>query len=621
MQTKNFRTDTIVFALCIVGLISIFVSVIFNVYYISRSWTESDLDGIPVSIDRDEFATNGKCVITERWEYYDGVHIISGGTVKKMPDAYVELPMRWSMFDRQSWGSGGKASYRIELENLPEEDLIFCLYGISPAVELYIDGVLQQQNYYSRALQQGDIRSSDHSEIVIELSSEWLTGVYACPWLYRAPLFQRDMNIANSIWMASMGSFITAFLLCTVILRKFNAKKQYRGFILSFICIALFYVFTSNEMTSSFHSLYKYVNFEQMHLLVTALAVMLGCSVVHLQRLIFPKVYDKALTYSLAGMLFASMFLRLILDLYCDMDIITICLLAMFLVYEIICTFLAIGAEGREVVYISGATVMITMAVSATSIASARYYYYGVYVIMPLALIVAILCYANFWALRVAQMEEAAANERLAKEKLMDAEIAYLTSQVQPHFQYNTLTLIQELCYTEPEKAAEAIVKYSSLLRRKVDFARQARLIPFDDELESIENYIAIQKLRFNDVIRFEMDIETTDFQVPPLSVQTLIENSVHHGLRKKPDGGVLKLSVKRERGFIRVRVSDNGVGFSPDQCTGERTGSGIENCRYRVETLLGGTLDIKSSSQSGSCVTISIPRQRKRKRQGDKRV
>ena len=615
MQTKNYRMDTIVFALCIVGLISIFVSVIFNVYFISRSMAENDPGHSPVSVDTEALAREGKCVIAERWEYYNGVHIISDKVPDARPDAYVELPMRWSMFDRQSWGKDGKASYKIVLEGLPKDDLVFCLYGISPAVKLYVDGNFQQQGYHTRALQEGYIRDQESCEIVIELSSDWLTGVYACPWLYSSPVFQRDMSTANSIWMASVGSFLTAFLLCTVILRKFNAKKQYRAFIVSSICIALFYVFTSNEMTSTFHRLYEYVNFEQMHLLVTSLAVFLGCSILRLQRLIFPQVFDRLLTYSLAGALFAAMFLRLILDVYCDMDIITICLLAMFLVYEIICTFLAMGTEGKELVYVSGATVMISLAISAASIASAKYYYYGIYVIMPCALIVAILCYANFWALRVAKVEEAAANERLAKEKLMDAEIAYLTSQVQPHFQYNTLTLIQELCYTEPEKAAEAIVKYSSLLRRKVDFARQARLIPFDDELESIENYIAIQKLRFKDVIKFEMEMETTDFEVPPLSIQTLVENAVHHGLRKKPEGGVLKLSVKKERGFIRVRVSDNGVGFSPESFNSERTGSGIENCRYRVETLLGGTVEIKSSAKTGSCVTVSIPRQRKKKR------
>ncbi len=107
---------------------------------------------------------------------------------------------------------------------------------------------------------------------------------------------------------------------------------------------------------------------------------------------------------------------------------------------------------------------------------------------------------------------------------MMDAEIAFSSSQVQPHFQYNTLTMIQELCYTDSEKAAQAIVMFSSLLRRKVDFQKYDKLVPFCSELENIKEYVAIQKLRFNDLIEFLFNIEFDDFEVPPLSIQTLYQ-------------------------------------------------------------------------------------------------
>ena len=617
MEPKNARTDAIVFALCVVCLISIFVSVIFNAYIISKKSTGADGTSAIFVLDVDSFRNEGKCIISERWEYYNGVHLVSEDIEDAELSGYVELPMRWSMFNRDTWGRNGKASYKIILTNLPGEDLVFCLYGISPAIHVFVNGHLQDASSYRRSLYQINLPNRNTSEIVVEVSSNWLTGVYACPWLYNAALFQREMNTANSIWMASLGAFLAAFLLCTVLLLRSKAKKQYHMFSFSFICIALFYMFTGNEMTRQFHYLYEYVSFEQIHLFVTALAVVLGYVTVRLQCTLFPDFYEKKLSYFISGMLFASIFLRLLLDVYMDMDIITICLLVMFLVYEIICTFLAIRTSRQELVPVAAATIMIIVAISVATLASAKHFFYGVYVIMPCSLLLAILFYANFWALRFAKISEAAANEHMAKQKQLDAEIAYLTSQIQPHFQYNTLTMIQELCYIDAEKAAEAIVLYSSLLRRKVDFNRYSKLIPFSDELDGIMDYVTLQKLRFKDAIHFDFQIETTDFEIPPLAIQTLIENAVHHGLRKKPEGGKLTLEVKKEKKDITIRVIDNGVGFNPEIRQRDHVGSGLDNSRFRIETLLNGTFVLKSAPGSGTCVTVLLPYQMKKRKKG----
>lgn len=616
MGAKNSRDDMIVFSICIVCLISIFVSVIVNAYSISSSSrSKAEARRAEFSVTGTDFEESGKCVVDGVWEYYDGVHLISDGVKKSDYSKLVELPMRWSMFSRDSWGSDGKASYRILLTALPEEDLVFCLYGISPRLEVFVDGEHKSSDYYNfgRALEETAIRGVDSCEIVIEVSSDWLTGIYACPWLYRAALFQRDMNLANSIWMVSLGAFVAAFLLCAVLLRKFRVRKLYRSFAMSFVVIALFYAVACNEMTAQFQYIYEYVSFEQMHLMVTAIAVFTGYVTLRLQAILFPAVYEKKISYLLSGALYAAMFLRLIFEVYFDVDVVIGCLLAVFIVYETVCTFLGLRSSGKGMGFIAAATIMVNIAISVATFASAKHFFVGIYIILPSSLLIAILLYANFWALEFAKIEAAAANESLSKQKLMDAEIAYLTSQVQPHFQYNTLTMIQELCYTDPEKAAQAIVMYSSLLRRKVDFNKYAKLVTFSDELESIREYAEIQKLRFGDTIDFRFNVAAEDFQVPPLAIQTLVENAVHHGLRKKTDGGIMSLDVRQEKSDIIIRVIDNGVGFDPELCNTERVGSGIENCRFRVESLLGGSVRVKSAIDWGTCVTVTIPVRRKR--------
>lgn len=599
-----------VLSVCIVCLISIFVSIIVNMYSFlgSAKREKNDKHSVFVVNER-ELIENGKCAITGYWEYFDGLHIISDGNEAVIPDKLVELPMRWSLFNRDFWGKDGKASYKITIKNLPIHENIFCLYGISPTVEVFVNGEKQNSNYsFGRALQEASLRYMESCEIVLEVSSSWLTGLYAGPWIYQNSEFQRDMNIANSIWMISLGAFTTAFLLCTVLLRKYRTRKLFRGFFVSFIGIALFYIFASNETTTKFSAVYEYVPFEQMHLFVTTIATLSGYSTVRLQGMLFPDVYEKKFAYLLSGSLYAAIFLRLIFDMYFDVDVVICCFLAILIVYEIACTILGFIKAGWGIVFVSGATIMVNIAVSIAAMGSAKYFLEGINIILPSSLLFAVLLYANFWALEFAKIEEAASNEGLAKKRMMDAEIAFLTSQVQPHFQYNTLTMIQELCYTDPEKAAQAIVMFSSLLRRKVDFQKYDKLVPFCSELENIKEYVAIQKLRFNDSIEFLFNIEFDDFEVPPLSIQTLMENAVHHGLRKRPDCGFLKLSTMLRNDTVVICVEDNGVGFNQDTVTTGSIGGGLENCRLRIENLLNGTLYIESAISHGTCIKILIP-------------
>ena len=191
-----------------------------------------------------------------------------------------------------------------------------------------------------------------------------------------------------------------------------------------------------------------------------------------------------------------------------------------------------------------------------------------------------------------------------------DARTAYLTSQIQPHFQYNTLAMIQELCYSNPQKAAAAIVRFSSILRRRVDFNHYSQLEPFSEELACIEDYLELQKMRFGDALGFKKKIECVDFMVPPLSIQTLVENAVHHGIRKGKCGGIVEIETFRENGDVMIRILDNGVGFDVKEL--EKTGgNGIKNSRERIEILTGGSLHVISNPGKGTKVIIRIPEKR----------
>lgn len=196
-----------------------------------------------------------------------------------------------------------------------------------------------------------------------------------------------------------------------------------------------------------------------------------------------------------------------------------------------------------------------------------------------------------------------------AHEKDLAAEqrIQIMMSQIQPHFLYNTLTTIRSLCLRSPEAAAQTIDKFSRYLRQNLDTLDQNGLIPFSKELEHVKIYSEIEMLMFP-YIHIEYDVEDDGFMVPTLTVQSLVENAIRHGVRAREVGKINITVRKNETGHI-ITIADNGLGFDPAIIdTAEGKHIGIRNVRERLEKQCGGWLKIESQPGEGTTVTLFIP-------------
>lgn len=182
-----------------------------------------------------------------------------------------------------------------------------------------------------------------------------------------------------------------------------------------------------------------------------------------------------------------------------------------------------------------------------------------------------------------------------------------MISQIQPHFMYNTLTTIKALCKVEPDLAAKTITNFADYLRGNMDFASLNTTIPFEKELNHTRIYTEIEALRF-DNINFEFNIEDTDFEIPALTVQPMVENAVRHGVRSKPDAHIL-IHTYAEENYHVVVIKDNGKGFDNAQFNGSRTHIGLLNTRLRVERLVNGKFTADSVPGEGVTITIKIPK------------
>ena len=208
---------------------------------------------------------------------------------------------------------------------------------------------------------------------------------------------------------------------------------------------------------------------------------------------------------------------------------------------------------------------------------------------------------------REANIEKELAQKELA---LSESNNSLVLSQIQPHFIYNALTSIYRLCDVKPEAAKEAVSNFSKYLRGNLDSIKQTKMISFADELKHLQAYLSLEKIRYDDYLDIKYDIKTTEFFIPPLTVQPLVENAVNHGISDLPGGGLVTISTEEKRDYYEIRVSDNGVGFDPETVPEDgRSHLGIMNVRSRLNIMCHGTLDIKSAPGDGTVAIIQIPK------------
>ena len=184
-----------------------------------------------------------------------------------------------------------------------------------------------------------------------------------------------------------------------------------------------------------------------------------------------------------------------------------------------------------------------------------------------------------------------------------------MQAQVEPHFLFNTLASVDYLIETDPARASRMQKNLIQYLRAALPQMRQASST-LGQEMALCRSYLEILKVRMDDRLQFAITLPAglSTAAFPPMMLQTLVENSIKHGLEPKPEGGALTLSADVVDGNLRVAVSDTGLGFGAAGAGGG--GVGLNNVRGRLQALFGarGRLTIEANSPSGTIATIVLP-------------
>jgi sensor histidine kinase YesM len=205
--------------------------------------------------------------------------------------------------------------------------------------------------------------------------------------------------------------------------------------------------------------------------------------------------------------------------------------------------------------------------------------------------------------------------KRSIQERLR-MESAWLQSQIQPHFLFNTLNSIASLGITDTSRMLMLLDEFSNYLRLSFDFNNAEPLVPLSQELSLVQSYLYIEKERFNEHLTVNWELNYSgEWSIPPLTIQPLVENSVRHGILTKPEGGTISIKLSNEVNDLKVEICDDGKGINPEKqqnlltfaTSEQKRGIGLINVNRRLKQMYGQGLTIQSKLDQGTTITFFI--------------
>jgi len=199
--------------------------------------------------------------------------------------------------------------------------------------------------------------------------------------------------------------------------------------------------------------------------------------------------------------------------------------------------------------------------------------------------------------------------ERLVWEAAVkDFELKTLKSQLNPHFMFNAMNSIRSLIEENPGRAKTAITQLSNIFRYSLKIER-TETVPLEDEMKTVEDYLALERVRYEERLRYTLQMESTvrSVEIPPMMIQTLVENAIKHGIAKNTGGGSIDISAVRNGNFLELRIYNSGRVTREDLMNAK--GFGIANTKQRLHILYSGKAEFTLSEDEGIVkAEIKIP-------------
>lgn len=604
---ENWKKKTVLSALLSLFLFALF----FGVGYLSNHYNEVyntprfegttlDMSSFDIGSRKVDYILNGQ------FEFYYDSWIVTDAAHKEK-DGDISLPSHWN--DCFSLPPSGFASYKAQIVGAKKGlSLSFVLNSFRVPFRAFINGDLVMQtgtlskdsvfegfaSGYADTKRPYTVLDDAPLELVFEISYNHVGGFYDAPWLTAESFSENTSRLSQNI-ISSILLVIGVSLLCVpvVVFLLLSIGKRISGLGVALLFhILLLFNFLASKDGSLLLSKYGFLDYRIAALLcfLTLIGALLIAFLWHQKRsrvqlasglvillfslLLFSFSFTKwSLVFLI--LLLASLTLFLFYSLWTkEGSFLGVCISSLFEFSMIILAFFELADSFGFLVF-------------------------GTEGIVSLVLALVILFFmANVFV----SLSAFAKKDDELQEDLKQEQMKNLANQMKPHFVFNSLSNIQRLYHEDVEIGDRALTTFSSNLRHRIDSLDES-FVPFEEEIENMEQYIALfsygQKTPVNVLHNF-IDV---DFEVPPLSFEPFIENALKYaGLEEKQDGFLL-IESERKEGFIEVRISDNGIGFDLQEVV--KQSHGIKNATHRLRTLLGAEVSICSKKGEGTKVVV----------------
>ena len=230
------------------------------------------------------------------------------------------------------------------------------------------------------------------------------------------------------------------------------------------------------------------------------------------------------------------------------------------------------------------------------------------FVVLAIRMVVLVIWTALYVAIRELQLRRDTERKAMRLEVVaQEAQLRGLRGQLNPHFFFNCLNNLRELIVEEPRRAQRMVTQLAGLLRYSLR-ANQSELVPLVDEIRALEDYLALESIRFEErlEVRWGIAKETQSIRVPPMLLQTLVENALKHGIARRPQGGEIAITARRTEENLELEVLNSGELREP----ASGTGIGLRNARERLSLLYGdrASLVLQNGSQDRVSARVILP-------------
>lgn len=576
-------------------------------------WQDTSVENGYINIKDTSFSQEGSVYLNGNWKTYRHQLIMQNSNYVEADDVYTNIPIRFlddCIYENNNYNS----SYSIEIDGLNTDTYyyitLFSMYG---NYKIYVDGKVVCSNQLGEGyVIENFCPNTKKITVVIESNSDYLGGIGISPKLFAKEQYESSSHMRIVISAFSIGA-MSIYLVSFYILHVLGKTKKENIYIYLFIVIGSIRFLVSTLPNILGHSMVSsYLTGEYMSLLKASISLVCSLYGLWLSNKLFAtpnggkrtnKVLYTTIILTLCIMSFYGvvyykyiLLIEMIMCLVVTVYAYTECIKAIILHHQ--------GALEFTIGYVGLNFGILTDSLRYNGLIS-----YNIDYVLPICFFIFLISID----LRTHQSEKKEYAEHieadLLKTENTNQAIMLMIGQIKPHFIYNSLLSIKYLCRHDPEQAEKAIVDFSNYLRGNMDSISNNYPIPVSKELEHVKNYVMLEKMRFQDRLEVEYEIDSKDFYIPTLTIQPIVENAIRHGVTKKEDGGRVVVKTFGDSEFWYVTVEDNGVGFDVNRKMEDGTSHiGIKNIQNRIGLIVNGQVEVVSEVGKGTKVIVKIP-------------